>query len=498
MLVGQSPYWTGLVGTLLAVGVLTLSFMALAASRDDAISHAYETSANVASVLSSDIARNVELYDLSLQSVIDGVGDKELMGLERSIRQQILFDRATTAKYVSDILALDKNGNIIEDGAPVKRIGNFSDQDFFTTQRDDPAAGLYVSHPYHSSLRNGEMSIALSRRILTPDGSFGGVAFVAVSIDYFRSILSRLDVGPHGEAMIIRVDGTVVARQPDNHDFLGVSIAKGPSFFKMVTELNGAYTARSSLDGIERLYSFEHIPDTSLIAVVAPSLDDVLAKWRSRSIFVGSLTLLASAAFSAVVWLLAFALRERAAAHLYALNLADTDGLTGLSNRRMLDRALAAEWRRMQRSGNSLSLLFVDADNFKIYNDSHGHAMGDLALKAIARCIESATRRPADLAARYGGEEFVVVMPNTTQEGAFAVAETIRREVAMIHLNSPDAPVMPITVSIGCGATLADDAGVGELMARVDRALYVAKESGRNCVAVARKAAKASFRASQA
>jgi diguanylate cyclase (GGDEF)-like protein len=128
-----------------------------------------------------------------------------------------------------------------------------------------------------------------------------------------------------------------------------------------------------------------------------------------------------------------------------------TDPLTGLHNRRSLDAALADEWERLQRGNDgSLSMLFIDADHFKQYNDRYGHAQGDTALRFLAECIRAHTRRRGDLAARYGGEEFVAVLPDTDESGAATVAEAIRGAVERNCLDGFDATMPAFTVSIGC------------------------------------------------
>ena len=161
--------------------------------------------------------------------------------------------------------------------------------------------------------------------------------------------------------------------------------------------------------------------------------------------------------------------------------LAITDGLTGLANRRRFDQTLLTEWRRALRERTPLSLLVIDADLFKSYNDTYGHLRGDSCLKQIAEAALDVVHRPGDLVARYGGEEFAVVLPNTPPDGAFQLAEEIcslMRNRQLLHQNNPPGVV---TVSVGC-ATLVPQFGqhVDVLIDHADRALYQAKRSGRN------------------
>ncbi|MFH1034901.1 MAG: diguanylate cyclase [Pseudomonadota bacterium] len=165
--------------------------------------------------------------------------------------------------------------------------------------------------------------------------------------------------------------------------------------------------------------------------------------------------------------------------------LSFVDGLTGVANRRFFDQQMAQEWRRAVREQSSLALIMVDIDQFKLFNDTYGHLAGDDCLRRVAQALAQGLRRPGDFLARYGGEEFVAVLPGTGQEGAWALAELMRRQVeelAIAHASSTVAPW--VTVSLGVATRLPvnhDDPQ--EVLASADAALYQAKQAGRNRVA---------------
>jgi diguanylate cyclase (GGDEF)-like protein/PAS domain S-box-containing protein len=169
---------------------------------------------------------------------------------------------------------------------------------------------------------------------------------------------------------------------------------------------------------------------------------------------------------------------------------ANTDGLTGLANRRRFDEVLQKEWRRCSRRNLPLSVMIIDADHFKLFNDRYGHLAGDECLRAIASQIAAVARRPGDLAARYGGEEFVVLMPETLQEGALHLANrlcTLVQRLEIKHAGNPATGV--VTVSIGLGTSSPDAHGstgssAEALVSAADTALYQAKRDGRNRVAM--------------
>lgn len=159
--------------------------------------------------------------------------------------------------------------------------------------------------------------------------------------------------------------------------------------------------------------------------------------------------------------------------------IANTDSLTGLANRRAFDRELAREAARASRSGTPLSLLLIDLDHFKAFNDNYGHPQGDSCLREVAQCISQSLRRATDIGARYGGEEFAIILPGTGMAGAMKVAADVRSRLdslAIAHVASPSGVV---TMSIGITSGNAPS-GPAAMLSEADEALYRAKAGGRN------------------
>jgi diguanylate cyclase (GGDEF)-like protein len=472
--------------TCASVMILIVTVIALTAGRHETIVHARDTSANVAAALTHDMARNLEIYDLSLQAVVDGMADPEIVGLPADLRQQVLFDRSTTAGYISGIYAIDETGRYVQGRERTLPAADLSGRDFFRVHRNDSNAGLFISKPFLSNVRSGTPTIALSRRISRTDGSFGGIALITINLAYFQQLVDDIRLGPHGAATVVQTDGIVVARNPPPGPNDSTSFGNSPGFAKLLESSSGSYDMRSPIDGIERISTFSHVPGSNLIVVVAPAIEDVTDEWMHRALIIGAIVMAVSCAFTAVVWLLVGAVRQRDAAHAKLIEIAETDGLTGVANRRRLDSSLDALWVRSARAGEPVALLFVDADNFKIYNDSYGHEAGDRALRFIAECLRKHARGHADVVARYGGEEFVVALAGLNEARAQAVAEAIRAEVESSRTTGvrPDLP--PVTVSIGLVACRpADGAEIDEMMRVADGALYRSKAEGRNRVTAA-------------
>ncbi len=162
--------------------------------------------------------------------------------------------------------------------------------------------------------------------------------------------------------------------------------------------------------------------------------------------------------------------------------LAAEDGLTGLFNRRSFDQRLNAEWRRLSRTEQCLSVLLCDIDYFKRYNDTYGHQAGDAALVTVAEVLRDTVKRPGDMTARYGGEEFVVLLPDTNVAGAWHVAEALLVGLAQRNLpHAASAVTARVTLSIGIasGIPVPEDLPA-RLVNQADTALYEAKSAGRN------------------
>lgn len=161
--------------------------------------------------------------------------------------------------------------------------------------------------------------------------------------------------------------------------------------------------------------------------------------------------------------------------------MAFVDGLTGVANRRYFDERLELEWRRSRRSRHAVSLMMVDVDYFKFFNDTYGHQAGDGCLQQVAVGIRRALSRPHDLVARYGGEEFACLLPETALAGAVTMARTIEVAVRELHLTHAASAVAPVvTVSVGVASAVpGQDTALADLLQQADQCLYQAKRAGR-------------------
>ena len=476
---------------LIALGLaITCGFIAICGTilwemRRSDWARAQQMAANLVATMEADIARNIELYDLSLQAVVDGMSRPDVAQLGPEVRQLVLFDRAATAKDLGSILVIDPQGRVVLDSRSVAPIADdYANAEYFRVHRDGMMGGLYISRPWTAD--NGEQFISISRRLASPDGAFLGVVVGNMRLTYFHDLFKKVKLNEKDVMTLAHASGPLVMRLPLDSDWVGRDLGGFPAFRKMMGASSGSFVAQAGIDGVERLYVYQRVGDLPLVLSVNLSTRAIYADWWQEALRIGLLMLALCVTNVALVIFLARELRRRGAAEERLETLAATDALTGLANRRRFDTEINRAWRLGRRAGTPLALLFIDADAFKAYNDRHGHQAGDAALKSLADCITRELKREGDLAVRYGGEEFAVLLPGCAIEGAFKVAETIRKNVlALRDAQAGRDDVVP-TISLGVACIIPENAfAPRDLIRAADSALYEAKRSGRNQTALA-------------
>ncbi|WP_025597977.1 sensor domain-containing diguanylate cyclase [Burkholderia sp. WSM2230] len=472
------------ISGVLASAILAIAVWVLAQMHDDALRRAQDSVFNVSLLVERDVSRNLEIYDLSIRSVIQGLKQPGVLQLDSSLRQMVLFDGSASAKDMGSILVIDETGYIKFDSqfVPPRHV-YLGDRDYFKVHRDSPNVGLYVSHPFMPRSTGTDISIGLSRRISKPDGSFGGVVVGTMRLRYFRSLFDGMHLGAGGSMALMLSDGTMLMRRPYDPKIIGINLTGTANYSRFVQQPSGDFFGTAAIDGVERWYAFRHIDMYPLILDVALSTRDIYVGWRRRAWIIGSLIAALDLTLIALAVLFAQQMRGRLLAEEELRVLARTDGLTGVDNRRAFEQAVENEWRRAQRDGDPLSLLLIDVDNFKGFNDLYGHSAGDDALIMVAQCIARNVQRPGDTTARYGGEEFAVLLPDTDEAGALSLAEKIRAAVEAIALGHVASSHHVLTVSIGVATMRGEALSMSRVLVdAADQALYAAKDAGRNRV----------------
>ncbi len=446
---------------------------------------------NLAKSLVQHAEDTFQVADALLVDVVDRV---EMGGvLPNAVRRldTFLVERVQSLQRIKALSVYEDDGFLLTSSLPGHRGKvNVGDQAFFRHHRDSPSSDWFLGPLIRDPL-GGDWVLTLSRRIDKPDGSFGGVVQVSIPPRYFANFFGRFDVGTQGSITLLHKDGTVLSRYPYIEGAIGSSISNNPLFRE--GRGSGTYDYVSPFDKVARMggYHRNHIFPIGVLASVGR--DEALARWNREFVFRIIVISVLVATLATLGWTLARELRRREDVEAELSVLAVTDGLTGLANRRLFDKQLETEWLRASREKSPVSLLLVDVDQFKAYNDIYGHPAGDECLRTIAKAIASAARRPGDLVARYGGEELVVLLPDLDEAGATAVAEDIRAKVEALRLrHEASFPSRILTVSIGSATRVPslDRSRIGpaDLIALADDALYRAKQDGRNRVATAEAA----------
>jgi PAS domain S-box-containing protein len=301
------------------VCVMLLAGLLLWDARRTALEHAAQSRDNVAAAIEHDVERTIELYDLSLQAAIEGLRLPGINDVSPEIRNQILFDGAVTARYLGSTMVLDDTGKVTIDSRQVTPPDrNFADRDFFRAHRDQQRGGLYLSAPFTDGPA-GNWSIALSRRLEHPDGSFAGVVFGTLRLDFFGHLFALIDNGSGGVISLLRSDGKMIYRTPFDEKLIGADFGNWGLFHKRAQSKTGTVSVTSPIDGIERYYTYRRVSSLPLVLAVGMAQDTVLSNWRQKAISIGMGMLALAAAVAGLVSALGSELSRRSRAERTAL-----------------------------------------------------------------------------------------------------------------------------------------------------------------------------------
>ncbi|WP_337740035.1 sensor domain-containing diguanylate cyclase [Cronobacter sakazakii] len=376
--------------------------------------------------------------------------------------------------------------------------GDITHQDYFQFHYKNRQTGIHIGRVI-KSLASGELVIPVSVRVNDLSGGFAGVVLATVKLDYFRRFYSYFELGPRDMLALLLTDGSVLCVRPYDEAKIDMNIAGSPLFTReLIRADRGTGTWVASLDHIERVFGFARTEKLPLVVVAGYDRAEVRMHWLRNNLpglLSNFMLLLGFLLFSSVVFRkvrgsirdqqeLKQLRDELLKANQTFKSMAMADSLTGLANRRKFDTTLAKVLADAAATGSPVSLIMLDIDFFKRYNDSRGHAAGDACLRLISNTLQMVTLRTSDLVARYGGEEFAIVLPDTTGEDALALAQ---RAVCMVrekHLPHPstDLPEQIVTISAGCHTVRGNgrEDAFSVLIRGADTALYLAKNHGRN------------------
>lgn len=419
------------------------------------------------------------------------------------------------------------------------------------TSSDQPSRRSVADRPhFQEALRTGEPVLSdfvIGRLTGEPtivlvqprkrEGRLESLIFASIDLQWLNRLAAETGAAFQARVLLADGNGTVLAAYPDPGKWTGRNLADNANLFKRLKS-DGDSRLPETLDGEAQIVGHARLPETdAVLAVMVPyaeviananaearyavfkigiaGLIALLSIWLGGELLVlGPLRTLGESAaklgsghlaeriateglapelkrladsFNAMAVQLHDRETDLRRTNELLLDLASKDGLTGIANRRAFDERIAAEWNRAGRDSRPLSLLTIDVDYFKKFNDRYGHLVGDACLREVAKTLSLSARRGGDLVARIGGEEFAVLLPNLDLEGAGRIAEALRERIEQLGVEHCESPLRIVTVSVGVAAARpVKGASFNALIDWADSALYEAKRAGRNRVVLDR------------
>jgi len=361
-------------------------------------------------------------------------------------------------------------------------LADVADRDYYRAQVQPATKGFFIAKPVLSRV-TGLWGLPISYPLKSaPNGMV--VIFAAIENRVLAQPFEDARTRPNGGIIVAHRDGTVLFGSPAEIP-IGKSINDGELWRnRLPIAPEGVYRVKkASLDGQPRIVAYNTVPDYPLVVIASSVTDEVLEDWWSKIFALVGLGAVTSFCCLIVLWRLRLSVNQFESMRRKFEEQANTDDLTQIPNRRYFVRQSTSEIQRSLRYRRELALLIYDVDHFKEANDTFGHETGDQILKAITEAVNMELRT-TDMQGRLGGEEFGVLLPETNKAEAFDVAERLRKRVEDLVLYCQDGGEIHVTVSIGVSELPSHGETLDQLMSRADKALYQAKGSGRNRVAV--------------
>jgi diguanylate cyclase (GGDEF)-like protein len=434
-----------------------------------------------------DAVRQVDVLTAELRERVEGDG---LSNIDIPRIRALLDEQTKIMPQLQGLFIYAANGDwIVTNQYITPDTANNADREYFKFHLSHPGREIRIGNIVRSR-SSRELVIPISRRLDNPDGSFAGVLLGTIKVSYFLDYYGDFKIDDEGALVLALRSGEVLVRRPLVPSLSNQSLAQSEIFTRYLPLSNeGVAEVRAVIDNTPRLYAYRALTSYPLVVEAGLSSESFVGPWRHDLFKTGMVLLVLIAGLSGFGALVLTQLRARIAledkiriAHQTVHDMALTDSLTGLGNRRKLDTALAQEVERARRQKTTLSLIMLDVDYFKRYNDRYGHPAGDECLRTVALAIRQTLKRPADLAVRYGGEEFTVLLPDTNVSGAGKLAEELLQAIRALDIEHADHPFGIVTASAGvaAGTPAKDDTTPAGMIKSADAFLYAAKNGGRN------------------
>jgi len=373
-----------------------------------------------------------------------------------------------------------------------------ADREYFIYHRANGHGSIHIGHVIRSRT-TGDMIIPVSLRLNDSYGGFAGVVLATIKVDYFRHFYHYFELGDRDLLAIMNTDGTVLFARPFDDNVINRNLSSSPLFTRELTHHDrGNATWLSAIDRVERIFGFVRLERYPLVVAAGYDKPALWKRWLKDSlpdIVLNGMLLLGTLIMGALIFRQVrmnvrdqtelTMLRDELTSINHTLQtMALADGLTGLANRRQFDLFLSQSLKVSAATQRPVSLIMLDIDYFKRFNDHYGHVAGDNCLRQVGEILMRLNLRSTDLIARYGGEEFAIVLPDTELREAFMLAQNAVDAVRYARI--PHAHSLlerkTVTISAGCfsftGTGSDDDARM--IKEGADSALYAAKMKGRD------------------
>ena len=439
--------------------------------REASLRSANIVTASLAESLSQQIETTLKTADTVVATLVQRV---EVEGVTPETMQRLyglMTSLASALPAIHEMGLTDKDGNaIVKSLVPHPVSMNYRERDYFRFLSSHETSDVYIGQPVKSKI-DGSVNITVSRRINAKDGSFAGIVVASVSMNFFRKLFETVQFKSGGFISLVADNGMLLTGSPDALGYGELAaLAATPA---------AALEYRSPKDSLNRVGASNHLSHYPMTVMVAQNSSAVLSEWYGQLRVHGAIVLI----MLLVIGVLGYrADQANRATRLQALR----DALTGLANRRCFNETIEREFKRAARTGRPLSLIMVDVDHFKNFNDRYGHPAGDACLSAVSAEIQGVLRRPGDMAARYGGEEFAILLPETDFAGAVHIVGDLQAAIRTLVIPHEASALGVVTLSAGVASWCPGrfTATPASLVEAADAALYDAKALGRNTFTV--------------
>lgn len=492
------PRSIALAGLVLTLAVMGLNLWTMREAWRDTVIQAEQMAVNLSVSQARQADDTILQTELSLRQVQHQLMSEMATGVDNAALSHTMQELASRLPQLHGLFYYSADGKWLATSArQIPKGINNADREYFAFHRTNPRDSVHIG-PVIRSRSTGELVIPVSLRVNDVSGGFNGILLATIRVDYFRHYYSYYELGPQDVLVLMLADSTVLYARPMPDSFIGKNLSSSHLFQAMLASSDkGSGQWRAALDGKARIFGFARSERYGLVVAAGYDKHDLLKKWLKGQVeyVMFDLALLAGIMLLGA-YILGQARRslryqqeltrlrdELTAANLSLENLAHADGLTGLANRRQFDLFLQQSLLDAAEKNQQVSLILMDIDYFKRYNDTYGHVAGDACLKAVASALKALPLRSTDKVARYGGEEFAIILPGATGPYALNIASAAVKAVSARNIPHDSSSIAAhVTLSAGCATFLPekDRPEPQALIEQADEALYLAKHSGRN------------------